>query len=252
MKKTYNSKRKYLIFLGLLSICLFFVNTSCGLDVLDAVLEDPFVTIEVPNESSLFDSRTFKFATTKLDNANDFGKCYVYYKIYNVSSIKESEKSNLDNIAADSSRKHNAYSTLMNTYSYQPLHYIAQSGGQEEELSFENQSQTVSIRLTNYETDAYSARIIVDDVVVGKPVRYNGKTFDFGRSGENDEKPEKLPTAEENNSDIKRLSDESGINTFYVVMYGIFQMPSDSFDKIIYSPIHYLGEVKINAAEANN
>lgn len=251
MKKAYNSRRKYFVFLGLLYICLFFINVSCGLDVLDAVLEDPFVTNEsLPNESSAFDSRTFRFTTTKLDNANDFGKCYVYYKIYN-SSRKESEKNQLDSIAADSSRKHNSYSTLINSYSYQPLHFITLNGGQEEELSFENQSQNVSIRLTNYGTDAYSARVIVDDVVIGTPVRYNGKSFDFGRTGDNDEKPVKLPTAEENNSDVKSLT-EGDTNTFYVVMYGIFQMPSDSFDKIIYSPIHYLGEVKIDAGAENN
>lgn len=253
MKKTYSSKRKYFIFPGLLFICLFFINTSCGLDVLDALLEDPFVTTEVPNESSAFDKCTFQFSTQKLDNANDFGKCFVYYKIYNKASIKNSEKTTLDNIAADSSRKHNAYSQLLNNYYYQPLYFVQTAGGQEEEFSLENDSHEISIRLTNYLTDAYSARIIVDGSTVGTPVRYNGKTFDFGRNGDKDGRPVKVPSAEENTSDVKRLADDpDDPDTFYVVLYGIFYMPSESFDKIIYSPIHYLGEVKINAADPNN
>ncbi len=252
MKKTYSNNRKVLFFLGVFAVCLSFFNTSCGLDVLDAVLDDPFSTDTIPNESSDYDSMTFKFSTSKLDNANDFGKAYVYYKIYNSVSTKDSEKSNIDSITSDSSRRHNAYSTLINSYSYQSLHYVKTSGGQDQEFLLDNKAQDVTIRLTNYGTEAFSANITVDGNTAGIPVRLNGKSFDFGRTGDNDEKPVKVPSAEENTSDVKRLLDDPSIDVFYVVLYGIFYMPSDSFDKTIYSPVHYLGEVKIDASKEFN
>ena len=253
MKKAYNSKRKSLFFLGLLCICLIFLTNSCGLDVLEAVLDDPFTTEFVPNESSAYDSRTFTFYMKKLDNANVFGKGYVYYKIYNNSSKRTTEKNTLDNMAADSSRKLNAYTTLINSYSYKPLRYVTALGGQPEEFTMDNESQTVSIRLTNYSTDAYAARIMIDNQTVGIPLRYNGKTFDFGRTGDYDEKPAKVSSAEESSSDVKGFVDDSNSNnTFYVVLYGIFYMPTETFDKTIYSPIHYLGEIKIDATSEIN
>ena len=250
MKKAYSDKRKSLFFLGLLAVCLLFLTVSCGLDVVDAVLDDPFyLDTAPPNETSSFDLRTFTFSTVKLDNANEFGKSYIYYKIYNRNSKKESEKNNLENITADSSRRHNAYTTLLNSYSYQPLHYEKTLGGQLEEFSLDNKAQTVSIRLTNYGTDAYAAKITVGNTTIGIPMRINGKTFDFGGKGDYDASPEKVPSAEESSSDVKGLSDtpEDG-KYYYVVLYGIFYMPSESFDKTFYSPVHYLVEVKIDAS----
>ena len=252
MKKAYSDRRKSLFFLVLFAVCLSFFNAGCGLDVLEAVLEDPFTTELVPNESSAYDSKTFKFYMSELDNANAFGKGYVYYKIYDTPSRKTSETNALDNMAADSSRKLNAYTTLINSYSYKPLRYVTSLGGQPEEFTIDNESQTVSIRLTNYGIDAYAARITVDDKTVGIPLRHNGKTFDFGRSGDYDEKPAKVSNAEESSSDVKGLSQPADNNIFYVVLYGIFYMPTETFDKTIYSPIHYLGEVKIDAGEINN
>lgn len=252
MKKAYSDKRKSLFFLGLFAVCLSFFNLSCGLDVVDAVLDDPFYTEQIPEESYGFELRTFSFSTVKLDNANEFGKGYIYYKIYNKSSVKNSERDNIETMTADSSRRHNAYTTLINTYCYQPLHYVKELGGQALEFSLDNKAQSVSIRLTNYGTDAYSARIVVDNSVVGIPMRFNGKTFDFGRNGDYDEKPVQVPSAEENTSDVKRFSDKPDSESFYVVLYGVFYMPSDSFEKTFYSPVHYLGEVKIDSTSEMN
>ena len=61
-------------------------------------------------------------------------------------------------------------------------------------------------------------------------------------------------STEESASDYKLLDsngDENG-NAYYVVLYGVFYMPTESFEKIIYSPVHYLGEVKIDARAENN
>ena len=254
MKKAYNSKRKFCFFPVLLCICLSFFNLSCGLDVVDAVLEDPFVTSgDLPAETSNFELMTFNFSTLKLDNANDFGKGYVYYKIYNNRGTKESEKGNLDSITSDSARRNNAYTSLINNYSYQPLHFVKTKGDQLEEFSFDNKAQTISIRLTNYGTDEFSAKIVLDGTTIGIPMRFNDKTFDFGRDGDFDEKPVKVSSAEESTSDVRKFSDNpDNPNILYVVLYGIFYMPNESFEKTIYSPVHYLGEVTINASVENN
>ena len=253
MKKAYNSKRKFYIFPGLLCICLIFFNISCGLDVLDAVLEDPFYTDDRPNVESEFDKRHFAFSTSKLDNSNSFGKGYVYYKIYNKASKKESEVNNIESMTSDSSRRYNAATTLINNYSYKELQYTSGLGQIVSPLTLDNVNQDIYIRLTNY-VDTFIAQIRIDDKEVGIPLRYNGKTFDFGRTGEYDEKPVKANATEESSTDV-RLFDSAGDgngDTFYVVLYGVFSMPTDSFEKIIYSPVHYLGEVKIEATEQNN
>lgn len=200
---------------------------------------------------------TFNFSTLKLDNANDFGKGYVYYKIYNNRGTKESEKGNLDSITSDSARRNNAYTSLINNYSYQPLHFVKTEGAQLEELSFDNKAQTISIRLTNYGTEEFSAKIVLDGTTIGIPMRFNGKSFDFGGNGKYDEKPVKVSSAEESSSDVRKLVDPAEDSTvdpniFYVVLYGIFYMPNESFEKTIYSPVHYLGEVTINASVENN
>lgn len=256
MKKTYSDRRKSLFFLVLFAVCLSFFNAGCGLDVIDSVLEDPFYTDNVPNIESGYENCNFRFSTVKLDNANAFGKGYIYYKIYNNSNRKNTEVNNIESMTSDSSRKYNAATTLINTYSYKELHYVSSLGGSAATLSLDNDSQNIYIRLTNY-ADPFIAQITVDNGAVGIPVRYNGKSFDFGRPGDYYEKPVKSSNTnntEENASDYKSLDstgDENG-NAYYVVLYGVFYMPTESFEKIIYSPVHYLGEVKIDAGTEYN
>lgn len=254
MKKAYSNKRNFVIFPGLLFICLIFFNISCGLDTLDAVLEDPFVSENTPNIESSYDTCHFRFDSRQLRESNSFGKGYVYYKIYNSLQTKDSEINNIESMTNDSSRKYNAASTLITNYSYKELHYSTALGAAVNPLILDNENQTVRIRLTNY-VDAvpeYSARIFIDDIQVGLPLRYNGKTFDFGRKGSYDEVPKKLEN-DESASDTRRFStNPANPNTFYVVLFGVFSMPTDSFEKIIYSPVHYLGEVKIDAGAENN
>ena len=261
MKKAYNSKRKYCIFLGLLSICLIFLNTACGLDELDAVLDDPFSTEEAPpNIEAEYEKRHFSFTTKTLDNANDFGKSYIYYKIYNNVSTMNSEVGVIDGMINDTVRKYNSALTLLDNYSYKEL-YCASSYGNvsnaEQFVLSNNAQHTVRIRLTNYDetVDDYSAKIIVDGTERGIPFRFNYKSFDFGRNNPSyDEKPVKAET-DERNSDTRNFSDPTadGVDAnYYVVLYGLFSMPTDTFEKTIYSPVHYLGAVKIDSNELNN
>ena len=252
MKKAYNSKRNYLFFLGLLCICLFSFNLSCGLDTVDAVLEDPFYELNIPNEESNYDNCYFSFSTAKLSNSNSFGKGYVYYKIYNKRTTKNSEVNRIDTMINDSSSRYNAATTLINSYNYKELYYVKALGDNPSTLVLDNVPQNIRIRLTNYgsSTGDFSAKIFIGDTLQGIPVRNNGKTFDFGRNGTYDEKPVKMEN-DENASDTKGFSDEV-TSEFFVVLYGVFAMPTESFEKIIYSPVHYLGEVRIDANTENN
>ena len=255
MKKAHNSKGKKLIFLGLLSMCLVFFNLSCGLDVIDLVLEDAFVTESTPDGEGSYDSMTFNFSTKKLLD-NEYLKGYVYYKIYNNAEKKNSEIDQLNTMIADSSRRYNSYTLLMENFCYKPLHYLA-SNGTEHELELDNADRNVSIRLTNYQGSegAYAAKIQIGNSDIGIPLRHNGKNFDFGRSGEDRyELPVKNTDGNENDTDIKGLSEdpEQNITDFYVVLYGIYYAPNDTFERVIYSPIHYLGHVKINSTSEDN
>ncbi len=255
MKKAYNSKGKYFFFLGLLSICLLFFNSACGLDELDAILDDPFSTDHIPNIDSYEDGRFFSFSTKKLDNANEFGKGYVYYKIYNSSSKMDSEVNTIASMINDSARKYNSATSLIDNYGYKELCLAPSYAGisRANTFSLENKDQTVRIRLTNQvdSTDDHSARIKVDDVIKGIPVRANiNKTFDFGRT---ENSYEGLPLKDDD--DTKGFSEtqpDSDTNNYYVVLYGVFYMLSATFEKTIYSPVHCLGKVKIDSTSTAN
>ena len=82
-----------------------------------------------------------------------------------------------------------------------------------------------------------------------------GKTFDFGRKGENDENPMVSHSTENASSgDTKGFlekQDEGEENIFYVSMFGVFEQPDDNWD-FNQSSIHFLGRVKIDANVLNN
>ena len=253
MKKAYNSKRKYLFFLGLLCICLVFFNTACGLDEIDVILDDPFLTDNIPKIDSENSMSFFAFSTKKLDDdkINNLCKGYIYYKIYNNSSTMQSETGNIESMINDSARRYYSATTLIENYSYKEL-YCAENYSkipQADVFSLDNKSQVIRIRLTNLDdtTDEFSARISVDGTVKGIPARLNNKTFDFGRTGSYDSEPKK---EDDDTRGFSETTTES--KNYYVVLYGVFSMPAESFEKIIYSPVHYLGAVTINAADLNN
>lgn len=232
--------------------------------MLDAVLDDPFSTEEAPpNIEAEYEKRHFSFTTKTLDNANDFGKSYIYYKIYNNVSTMNSEVGVIEGMINDAIRKYNSALTLLDNYSYKELYCASSYGNVSNAQPFvlENAVHSVRIRLTNYDeaVEDFSAKIIVvrsnGSEEKSIPFRFNCKSFDFGRSNSYDEKPVKAET-DERNSDTRNFSDPSttGVeeNIYYVVLYGLFSMPTDTFEKTIYSPVHYLGAVKIDSNELNN
>lgn len=252
-----SNRRKSMFFLVLFAVCLSFFNAGCGLDVLAEILDDPFSVENQPNSESSFDTCYFKFSTRRLSNANDMGRAYIYYKIYNDDQKVSSEESSLISKADDSVGKLSSATYMRETYGYKQLHYITSAGASSSAFDLSNARHEIRIRLTNYsdEIDDYSAAIFIDEQKVGIPVRMNGKTFDFGRDGSDDENPANTHN-EENaaSSDTKgflQKQDDGEENIFYVAMFGVFEQPNDTWDPV-FSPIHFLGRVKINANERNN
>ena len=263
MKKANSNKRKSLFYLVLFAVCLCFFNTACGLDTINVVLDDPCYPSHTPDVDFQFDESYFEFTVRKLNNANDFGQTTVYYKIYNDKSKALSETSSLISASEDSVRKLTSVTTMTDQFGYKELHYLDSSAnGKLKSFNLPNEEHKVWIRLTNYDDTSkdYSAGIIVYDKQkvkheYGIPVRRNGKTFDFGRTGENDENPSvNISDANSTDSDTKGFLEkqaEDEENIFYVVMFTAFQMFNDSYEPVN-SPVHHLGLVKINANEEKN
>lgn len=266
MKKANSNKRKSLFFLVLFALCLCFFNVSCGLDVLKKPIDDPFSSENQPNIESTFDSCYFYFSVSPLSGESADGKTQVFYKIYNDDQKVSSEESSLISMADDSIRKANSAQTMIETYGYKELCYLDSNGTvksfdipnlDKQDTQNKPKTRKIRIRLTNYTDDEeqYSARISVDGEKVGVPVRMTGKTFDFGRSGENDENPMVSHSTENASSgDTKGFlekQDESEENIFYVAMFAVYWM-YDEFYETNYSPVHFLGRVKIDANVLNN
>ena len=257
MKRVNSNKRKSLFFLVLFAVCLSFFNVSCGLDVLKKPIDDPFYLENQPNVESSFDSCYFHFSTRTLSDPEvSGGKSQVYYKIYNDDQKVSSEESSLISMADDSVRKGNSAQTMLETYGYKELYYL-DSKGSVTSFDVSNGQHKIRIRLTNYSDNVedYSASISVDGTKIGIPVRMTGKTFDFGRSGENDENPADTHSAENaSSSDTKGFlekQDEGEENIFYVAMFAAYWRYDDSYETN-YSPVHFLGRVKIDANVLNN
>lgn len=256
MKKANSNKRKSLFFLVLFALCLSFFNLSCGLDTI-TFLEDPFSVNNLPNVESSFETCDFSFSVRKLDNPGETGRAYIYYKIYNDDQKVSSEESSLISKSEDSSGKIYSFSYMRDTYGYKQLCYIKEGDTSFTTFDLLNDKfHNVKIRLTNYfDIEEYSASISVDGEKVGVPVRMTGKTFDFGRKGENDQNPMVSHSTENASSgDTKGFlekQDEGEENIFYVSMFGVFEQPDDNWD-FNQSSIHFLGRVKIDANDLNN
>ena len=93
-----------------------------------------------------------------------------------------------------------------------------------------------------------SAYIKLGDSKIGTPVRKDGSTFDFGRSGSNDKVPE-ITDDDARKFDDNQSEEEKGL--YYVALFYVFMM-YDEYYTPIYSPIHYLGSVKIDSKDILN
>jgi len=251
LKKAYGNKKIILLFF--LSACFIFLTSACGLDVISVVLEDNVNVSHSPTIESNYDNCNFDFSISRLSDSNSMGRTYVYYKIYNSSDKLNSEVGELNNLAGDSTKKYTSWQRMINTYNYCPLMVKNEDSSKTKINAFEleNGSYEVKIRLTNYD-ESFCAGVWVDSDKKGIPVRFeNEYTFDFGRNGSYDKKPEKTPA---NNGDTKNFVDEQKEeekDIYYVALYSVFMMLDDEFNSV-YSPIHHLGNVKIDSNSERN
>ncbi len=222
-----------------LVISLFFL-TGCGLDVIKDVYADPVINVSSqPVIDSLADAMIFNFSTKALPDSTNMGSVYIYYKIYNSESDHNTAQAYLTNIASDENRKLTSASVLFsNDYKYAEL-YVNKSGTGNVDTNSEvfilsNEAHEVSIRLF---APGYPAEIKVDGTIIGTSCRKNGKSFNFFEQTD-ENKPDVL------DDDFKYKSEE-GTDSYYVALYSVFSAFDDDYTPL-YSPIHYLGSIKIS------
>ena len=220
-------------------ISLFFL-TGCGLDVVKDVYADPVTEVSSsPAINSLADAMIFNFNTRALPDSTNMGSVYIYYKIYNSESEHNNAQAYLSNMAADENRNYASASTLLGSnYKFVEL-YVNKSGTgnvdrNPEVFLLSNEAHKVSICLYAPEIPA---EIKVDEKVIGTSCRKNGKSFNFFEQTD-ENKPDVL------DDDFKYKSEE-GTDSYYVALYSVFSAFDDDYTPL-YSPIHYLGSIKIS------
>lgn len=263
MKKTQYNKKLRTIFSCLFILCLFFINTSCGLDtfeVIDApyyLIRKPEITDENSYQTQSFESKQFEFFTNDSDNQNlseiKFIGTDVYYKIYNSFDDLNRERSILNNNANSETLSVNLITSLTSSYGYKNLRASNFRGNVLIPASSNGSNQTVYIRLTDYNNSDYKACIKVDGNSINGssiniPLRTvtdgKDKTFNFGKSGDND----KIPLSEDGDCLIN-TSYDSGI--YYVNLYAV-SVGIDTTFTPQYSNILNLGSISINSNSENN
>lgn len=262
--KTSCKEFKWFVFSLFLTGC-FFLTTSCGLDMV-YYISSPETVYHRPEYSSNFEERYFEFSTNEINDFSDFVflGTYVYYKIYSryddpsSSSDLMSERDTLYSLSV-SDNTTSAATKMIDTYKYQPLQcYDDTVKGPVPCLipaDGTGDRKRVTIRLTDYQDiSEYKARVTYkakgEEIEIGSyPIRNNAfTTFNFGRTGDKDKKPEKGASEEDvSYTDFEPRAD----NTFYVALYAV-AVGRDMYYTQYYSNILYLGCVPINANEKDN
>ncbi len=234
--------------------CFFILNTSCGLDTFE-VINTPIQTQIGPifdgeGDTQDFLGKQFSF-TTNENNSNylqvKFLGTGVYYKIYNNFYDMKSERSSLISLMESTENSANSATKMIQSYSYQTL--TVSDDKSNILIPNQNKNQIINIRLSNYDSGDFKAKLTVDNKSVSGnegysiPLRYNGKTFDFGRTGEKDGIPE------EDDSDFKKNSTDS--HFYYIPMFAV-GIARDTTYTYQYSNIIYLGTVLIDSTTENN
>ncbi|MCF0241376.1 MAG: hypothetical protein HUK25_01990 [Treponema sp.] len=257
-------KVQRIIFSFIFTGCFLFLNTSCGLDLV-YYISSPLTYYHQPDYNTTYADRYFEFATNEINDFNDFVflGTEIYYKIYSryddASSTSDlvSEKDNLYSLSV-SDNSTSAAIKMIETYKFQPLYCYDSSRNSNVSclIPFTGENKRVYIRLTDYQDISdYRARVCYktnkEEVEIGSfPVRRNTNftTFNFGRTGDKDKKPEKG----ESEPDISYTNFEpSGDNVFYVALFAV-AVGRDMYYTQYYSNILYLGCVPINVLEKDN
>ncbi len=242
MKKAYVCKISF----SLLVLCCVCFFCACGLDVIKDIYADPVSDSNVPNNDSDFLHRSFEFSVQKLSNANNLGHTYVYYKIYNRNSTLTNEYNTLVGLLSDDTKKATS-STRMIDYGYKELKVKADgiASNDMESVTLSNGSHTVLIRLTK-DAEGFDSRVDIDGAYAGVPCRTNGNSFNFFGIGDgNSATADFYKEPVSGDDDAKSLSSSpDAAKTYYVCLFSVFMNYDESYNPV-YSPIHYLGQIKI-------
>lgn len=207
---------------------LFLLLFSCGLDVYYFV-EPPFNSLEIfnpPDETF----QVFQFTTADSRNTDPsvvgqtvyFLGTDVYYKIYTDLSVLESHRSSIASSNAEYTE--NGINKL-NSLGFQK---ITSNPYSDPLIRKSSSNQTVKIRL--FDTSVYKSNIDISGVDVGKPLRYDGSSFNI-RSGEI---LEGLDINGNPNSD----------SNYYVLMY-VVSVSTVNLSQRIYSSLCPLGYLQL-------
>ena len=241
--------KKGFLFSFILTGCLIFFNTSCGLDTFYE-LPGPKNTIHTPDCSSIdYSENYFEFFTLEkeendyLDNGIKFQGTEVYYKIYGSSSRLQSEADDLITTANREDSNSSAAEKLIQSYHFQPLrgldHYDVNVL-----VPSKWDNQRITIRLSDY-SGLYLSQITAD----GKPIYGNENSprvipvrnlpdktsFNFRNSD-----PDTIPVSD----DVDVNTSGSSSSVWYVSMFAV-AIGQDASYSPIYSNILYLGSVAI-------
>ena len=242
-----------------------FVLNSCGMDAV-YYLYAPTSTSNVPaitsanysNPSANYETAYCSFKTQQASNAQytsddspfQFLGTGIYYRIYNNYETMNSDISTIST-KISSTNEADAATYIIETKKYQPL---KASGTSNDPLILANQTNTndsVYIRLTNYQSEEmFSARITVNDVSYGVPLRnvtgnYN---FDFGRK-QGSENKKIIPESGDVDVTISSTAKASGV--WYVALYAIGIGRDESYTTHYSNALH-IGAVAISENDENN
>lgn len=253
MKRGGGVRRKYHLYelFSLAACCLCFFG--CGLETTYA-LDEPMLLHSSTYSTVQPEEKYFEFDTEENKNENPiinpppfkFLGTAVYYKIYNRYEPVNSVASTLSS-ANNSSDPSSAAKLLRDTYKYRQLG--TDSGQGTPLITSTNTNRRIYIRLTNYLNTSDPARIVIPSVGVLKPRREGDRySFDFGRHGSEDRKPE------EGDTDYSHSSSgfSSGYdNTYFVDMYAVSVGRDENYTEQCSKVLH-LGTVPIDASSENN
>ncbi|MCR4580828.1 MAG: hypothetical protein K5681_10835 [Treponema sp.] len=244
-------RRNIILYVGL---CLLFLTSGCGLDVY-YVLPSPYDTNHEPNYNSNYGESYFEFFTNESGFENDGGLKFqgteVYYKIYSSYSTMTSQVSTLQSLASSDDTSTTASTRLITTYTYKPL--AVKDSTESPLIPYKGTNQRVYIRLTDYlDMEEFSAKILADDEYLYDsesktvPVRNisEKKTFNFGRTGDNDA----VPKSDDEDVNYTTVSET---NKWYVAMFAV-AVGVDYLYTSYPSNILYLGSVTIDSSSENN
>jgi hypothetical protein len=247
-----------------LSVCCLLFFSGCGLDEY-YVVSAPTVVYNQPTYNTTdysvkyFDFQTNDTANDTSDSSFKYLGTAVYYKIFNNYSTMASAYSAI--VALNSSTTYSAAADKMiDSYGYRELS-TKDSGTPSPLIGSASSNRRIYIRLMNYLSGNFTAKIIVDwdgqtDSLSAAgtyvPRRnVSGKyTFDFGRTS-SDATYSKIPDSSDSDVNYSSSFSDDAKAVWYVDMFAVAVGRDTTYTKY-YSKVLHLGSVAIDSTLTDN